>query len=129
MTNNEAIESANDNDLFGDVVFTYSRQDAIDDGVLIDVTEIARKEGFKIHTAMTSTLYGELTGGCNCTEPVQFAMRVLYKLIMSGCIRDTDRIDGLKLIGGNGNVCDAYALIHGGDRGEPCLTVMLVGED
>ena len=113
MTNNEAIETVNDSDLFGDPVFVYSRQDAIDDGVLIDVSEIARKEGFKVHTAMTSTLYGELTGGCNCTEPIQFAMRVLYKLIMSGSNRDTDRIDGLKLISETGKVVGAYALIHG----------------
>ena len=40
-----------------DVIFRYSRMDAISDGVLIDVSELAREAGFKWPVAVTDHLY------------------------------------------------------------------------
>lgn len=39
--------------IFGDVIHTYTRAQAIEDGVLIDVTPAAREAGFTVHAAMT----------------------------------------------------------------------------
>ena len=39
------------------VVFEYSRAEAIFDGVLVDVTEQAKQIGFKIHTVVTGTIF------------------------------------------------------------------------
>ena len=44
-------------DYFGDVIYAYTRQDAINDGVLVDVTELAREAGFKIPVAITAALH------------------------------------------------------------------------
>jgi hypothetical protein len=39
------------------IIFAYTRQDAIDDGVFVDVTETAKEAGFKFPVAVTSNLY------------------------------------------------------------------------
>jgi len=48
-------------DFFSDfeVISRYSRKQAIEDGVLIDVTEMAKEAGFKWNTCITSTLWNE----------------------------------------------------------------------
>ena len=47
-------------DVFGPVVASYSRAQAIEDGVLIDVTAMAREAGFKWPVALTHTAW------CDC---------------------------------------------------------------
>ncbi len=42
---------------FGPVVFSYSRADAIKDGVLIDVSEIACETGIRYPVAVTTALW------------------------------------------------------------------------
>ena len=43
--------------IFGEVISTYTRAQAVDDGVLVDVTSAADEAGFKWLTAMTRTVY------------------------------------------------------------------------
>jgi hypothetical protein len=43
-----------------DVIFSYTRKQAIEDGVLIDVTETARQCGFKYPVAVTARLWAEV---------------------------------------------------------------------
>lgn len=43
--------------LFGGAVYTYTRAQAIDDGVLIDVSEPAKEAGFKIPVAISQAAY------------------------------------------------------------------------
>lgn len=45
------------NNLFGETIYTYTREQAIEDGVLIDVSEIAKEAGFKIPVALTAAVY------------------------------------------------------------------------
>ncbi len=47
----------NISDLFGEIISSYSRADAIDDGVLIDVTETAKEAGFCYPVAITRNLW------------------------------------------------------------------------
>ena len=44
------------------VIFSYTRAQALDDGVLIDapITALAKEAGFKWHCAMTAELFGEI---------------------------------------------------------------------
>ncbi len=39
------------------IIYSYSRADAIEDGVLVDVTETAREAGFKFSVALTNAVY------------------------------------------------------------------------
>ena len=45
--------------LFGDVIFRYSREQPLADGVLVDVTETAREAGFRIPVAVTRAVWAE----------------------------------------------------------------------
>ena len=42
---------------FGETIYSYTRQQAIDDGVLIDITKAAAEAGFKIEVALTAAAY------------------------------------------------------------------------
>lgn len=44
-------------DIFGDVIFSYTRAQAITDGVLVDVTETAKEAGFRWPVAITRTAW------------------------------------------------------------------------
>ncbi len=44
-------------DYFGDVIYSYTRAQAIADGVLVDVTETAKEAGFKWPVAITRTVW------------------------------------------------------------------------
>lgn len=47
------------NDIFGPVIFRYTRKQAIDDGMLVDLTEWARETGFKWPVACTRSVWDQ----------------------------------------------------------------------
>ena len=57
----EPSEDNSDDQPFGSVIYGYSRAEAIDDGVLVDVSETAKEAGFKLPVAITAALHGRLT--------------------------------------------------------------------
>ena len=51
-------EDKSTKDIFGPVISSYTRQQAIADGVLIDVSEMAREAGIKFPIAVTAEVWG-----------------------------------------------------------------------
>jgi hypothetical protein len=47
--------------LFGPMIYAYTRTQAIQDGVLVDVTETAKEVGFKLPVVITEALHNRLT--------------------------------------------------------------------
>ncbi len=47
-------------EMFGEVIHTYSRREALADGVLVDVSEMASEAGFKFPVAVTQRLHAEV---------------------------------------------------------------------
>ena len=45
---------------FGPVIFTYSRAQAIEDGILVDVSDTAREAGFNIPVAVTRAVWDRI---------------------------------------------------------------------
>jgi hypothetical protein len=43
--------------IFGEVIYSYTRASAIDDGVLVDVSELAKRAGFKFPVAITQAVW------------------------------------------------------------------------
>ena len=43
--------------VFGKTIFSYTRKQAIEDGVLVDITETAKQAGIKFPVAVTSTVF------------------------------------------------------------------------
>ena len=113
---------------FGPIIFSYTRAQAIEDGVLVDVTDLARRAGFKVSTVMTCGLVAELVEafGPGCIEATKFAvLRQLYKVVRA---LPEDQPAGPRIDMKIAHI-DAYSLMGPGDNGEPVLTIMLDGED
>ena len=120
---------------FGPIIFSYSRSQAIEDGVLIDVTREARRLGFSLHTVMTCGVIGELVEMIRRRKPEDLIKYPIEKIKSAAItaaldmLRDkiaatpkesmTDRMDFKA-----GDV-ELWSLIGPGDNGEPVLTVML----
>jgi len=54
MTQQNELES-----LFGNVIYAYTRADAIADGTLVDVSQMAREAGFRLPVAMTAAVWAD----------------------------------------------------------------------
>jgi hypothetical protein len=114
-----------------DLIFSYSRAQAIRDGVLIDVSSRAKSLGYRIPVALTAGLHDALTAGAS--EETETSARVDRLLI---ALRDSiagnpgagDRLDFIiKAI--SLAPLRAWALCGPGDTTAPVLTVMLPQED
>lgn len=62
MEHNKNAENKNPlEEIFGGLIYSYSRADALRDGVLVDVTTTAREAGWKYPVAITSSLWADIT--------------------------------------------------------------------
>jgi hypothetical protein len=122
---------------FSPVLFSYSRAQAIADGVLVDVSETARAAKFRVPVAMTSAVWARCVevpdGVRNLSQPVRLwnLLAEVHYAIRASWTRD-DRITFELVValpkGGIERV-EIAALCHGGDDGEPVLTLMFDGEE
>ncbi|HML53663.1 MAG TPA: hypothetical protein PKC79_06170 [Solidesulfovibrio magneticus] len=120
------------------IIFSYTRAQAIADGVLIDVTAQAAEVGFKVHTVVTDHLYGEyvvppagLEGEGQSIEGRLHDL-LFRTLLAAKAIRDSDRVefDVLFLMApGRWDTAHVVAVIGPGDQGEPVMTIMLPEDD
>lgn len=130
-------------DLFGDVVFAYTREQAITDGVLVDVSSVASNSGFQIPVAVTSTvweLYIEWTDEDSDKQTIQDESGrladVLWMLYLA-CKKNKGESSikyELYIIPRDGFskkpvLVTLKSIISGGDAGEPVITIMLPNED
>jgi len=142
---------------WGDPIFSYTRAQAIADGVLIDLTtatddrgqRLCPQAGFKVPVAITRTAWAqtieaggswkpdgdgealELKGGQSLTGRL---CDVLWMLrAASGLAGSRDRVHFQVLVDVNGNgrreVVRLWALCGPGDDAQPVITIMLEGED
>ncbi|MBM68697.1 MAG: hypothetical protein CME43_04395 [Haliea sp.] len=131
-------------DVFGPVVASYSRAQAIEDSVLIDVTAMAREAGFKWPVALTHTAW------CDCVAWTERNNRFQVHQDESGRLWDVlfmafyairtatapgDRLlFSLYRVPKDGHSTEAgevslKLMVGPGDAGEPVVTIMLPNED
>ncbi len=120
------------------IIFSYTRAQAITDGVLIDVTAQAAEVGFKVHTVVTDHLYNSyvvppagLEGDGQSVEG-RLQDLLFRTLLAAKTIKDSDRaeFDVLFLMApGRWGTAHVVAAIGPGDQGEPVLTIMLPEDD
>ena len=120
------------------LIFSYTRAQAIEDGVLIDVTAQAQEAGFKIHTVVTDNLFhtyieppaglegeGQSVGG-----RLRDVLIVLRTAILGQSATDYLELDVLFLMApARRERVRIIALVGPGDHGEPVMTIMLPGDD
>lgn len=127
-----------------DFVYTYSRARAIADGVLIDVSKVAREAGFRVPVALTSAVWAECVAWmADDTEktgvPQDEAGRLWDVLWLAGHAARLHRnshsnlcpFSVLRVPRGQRRARSCALVLHigPGDAGEPVVTVMLPGED
>ncbi len=127
-----------------EIVFRYSRKQAMRDGVLVDCTnadfgDLCRQLGIRVNVAMTAGAWSATVGGIDEPLPpgqsiegrlwdVLYAWR--YAISLSG--GETDRVDFKVSVlkdEGKREVVNLWSLIGPSDEGEPVITIMLQGED
>ncbi len=118
---------------FGDVIYSYSRKQAIDDGVLVDLTAIsgAIRQIWKHHMACTDTVWAIIETATE--QPGQdlegilhdIAFIAMVKARTQGDQRDTVRFQVIIA----GKTHSLKLIIGPGDTAEPVLTLMLPNED
>ena len=140
------VESKNPTDieaLFGEVIFSYTRAQAIEDGVLIDVSEIAREAKFSIPVAITAAVYSR------CVQWTQADIEAkgdsedgrLWDVVFMAnhAIRTCSSTDNTLnfIVAAVPSAGDSWEpkeaelkmTVSGGDHGEPVITIMLPNED
>jgi hypothetical protein len=119
------------------LIFSYSRKEAIEDGVLIDVTVTAREAGFRFPVAMTSAAWAtcvSIPSGVECQDETGRLWDVLTMLRHASrsarALESTLYFDVLVL---NDGTCPRpvrlKAVCGPDDDLSPCITVMLPEED
>ena len=121
------------------ILHTYSRRDALDDGVLIDVTDTAKEAGFRIPVAVTSAVWAEYIAvpiGVEGQDERGRLWDVLFMLILairSG--RESGAEVRFQLHVRNDNRAGEPPLIElksvcgPDDDGTPCVTILMPTED
>ena len=129
------------NELFGEVISSYSRAQAIEDGVLVDVSALGKEAGIKFPVAMTRAVwaqYVEVPEGVKCQDEKGRLWDVLFMFRTATLSR---RIKGeigtYELYVRNHNrerltrkdMVTLKAVCGPGDDAEPVITIMLPDED
>lgn len=129
--------------LFGDVIYAYTRAQALADGYLVDVSKMAKEAGFKISTALTRSVWEDCVAWNDDDNKRQTYQDedgrlwdVLYMASMAA--RNSLNSEQLKYQlyrvprGGRGKRARLVTLklhIGPGDHGEPVVTIMQPNED
>ncbi|MBW8371490.1 MAG: hypothetical protein K0M66_11055 [Thiobacillus sp.] len=128
-------------DLFGAPIYTYTRAQALEDGVLVDVSELAREAGFRYPVAMTRAAWVDCVDWSDqdnekvCQDAVARQWNVLFLAAHAARRSSGDRLTFLihripkDRCSTHPEQVSLQMLIGPGDRGEPVMTIMLHGED
>lgn len=139
LTNGQNEEHAKNSmeDVFGEVISRYTRANALEDGVLVDVSEEARKAGFSVPVAMTASVWAEIeTINKNSCQDVMGRLwdvlnmaRFQIKVSRSNC-GDRVLFQVIMSVKGTRKRKQTYAIHSGpGDNREHVLTIMQINED
>lgn len=116
------------------IIFSYTRKQAIEDGVLIDVTAEAKSAGFKVPVAIGDNLFNQyITPPSGLEGEGQSINGRLHDLFMMAhtairCQRGESRVIFSVLFlmkPGRTEKITVLAVIGPGDEGEPVLTICL----
>ena len=121
-----------------DIIYSYTRKQALEDGVLIDVTETAKEAGFVVPVAVTNGLYAEyiepsesLKNLGQTTNGRLWDVLFMLHLKIYNCPKANTVIYTVAFEKENGmtDEINLKAVIDGGDDGNPVLTIMKENED
>ncbi len=137
-------------DIFGPVIYAYTRAQAIEDGVLIDVSEIAKEAGLRFPAAITAAVHAryvavpeELKGQQDEAGRSWDLVWMLAHAVRSGKLdgsegsfellvatpESTDWRANENPQGKNLRLVTLKAVCGPADDGSACITIMMLDED
>mgnify|MGYP001053751248 FL=1 len=123
-------------DLDMPLIYTYTRAQALEDGVLVDVSELAREAGFVWPVALTAAVWAlveDIPARYRAWQTVEGrtydVLWMAYCAIRSATHRDTELRYTLLLDHGRHRYLTLKLVTGPGDHGEPVVTIMLPRED
>jgi hypothetical protein len=126
---------------WGEVIYAYTRAEAIADGVLIDVTKMANEAGLILPTAVTSALWEDINtipegSGQDVKgrlwDVLVMANHSIRSAIVAGKNDSPEFLYNLIMTMPHDRDGDLYTVkfhIGGGDDGKPVITLMKPNED
>jgi len=132
-----------DSSLFGDIVYAYTRANAIEDGELVDVSAIASEAGLRLPVAVTRSVWERYASWTNADSDKQvyqdesgrlWDIVWMLRVALNGFKDKSVMQYKLHVVPRDGSsrkpkLTTLNAMIHCGDEGEPVMTVMLPTED
>jgi len=126
-----------------DLIHTYSRAEAIEDGFLVDVTSVAREAGFTLPVALTRTLWAEYVElpdeyhGCQdekgrLWDVLWMTRHAIRQSKETDTVYPTMRLRRIRPNGEDSRRLDTVrfkAVCGPGDDAAPVITIMLREED
>ena len=118
------------------IIFAYTRAQAIADGVLVDVTKTAKEAGFKVSVAMTDTVnaeYVQVPAGVEGQDEEGRLWDILWMCSLEARRQKENSVIFFSVLVQNSNrgpkKIDLKCVCGPDDEGAPCLTIMRPGED
>jgi len=119
-----------------EVIYAYTRAQAIEDGVLVDVSGLAKEAGFKYPVALTATVYGkyvEVPEGVIAQDETGRLWDILFMLRLAAKRGGDTLLFQLHVRNDNSDrtppLVTLKAVCGPGGQGEPVITIMLPDED
>ena len=123
-----------------EVIYAYTRAQAIEDGVLVDVSSVAKEAGIKFPVAMTSTVWGEyveVPEGVSCQDETGRLWDILWMFRCNGrrfeaatpCFSNSTSETTTASGWTSRDLVTLKAICGPGDTPEPVITIMLPDED
>ena len=120
-----------------DLIFAYTRSDAIADGVLVDVSRMAAEAGIRFPVALTEGLwhdYIEVPNDdalhCQSVEGRLWDTLMVFRTVARNTAGDRLRFRVSYVMEGRKMATPELKAVCGpGDRGEPVITIMKLDED
>jgi hypothetical protein len=124
------------NDTFedADIIYCYSRHEALEDGVLVDLSSVAREVGINYPVAVTSSVYADCVSLPDVIDLTDENTRA-FDLMSAVSLLATHRIEEPEIHfefwvddEEDTRTVPLKVVCHAGDYGEPVLTVMKTEE-
>lgn len=110
-----------------DLIHAYTRADALNDGMLLDVSNAVRPFGILPHTAVTAGVWGQ---AIDIGADLAFSLRSFCAVLAANIRRNrsTQGSEFTYTMQVRGRPVEIRVVLGPGDRSEPVLTIMLSGE-
>lgn len=144
----QSIEAGEMKKLFGndvEVIYSYTRKQAIDDGVLVELScpihasermaEVAKQHYPGLSIVCTAAVWSIIDKAvknkrhCNDYAGILDDMLWMSKVMKRNLSEDTKLFRVIITGAARKKIFDFKMQIHGDDEGKPCLTIMLPNED